>query len=109
MKGYKKVLTKLFRYVSIVINSFLLSYYLLVLSIDLYLDMTKRERRDYKINHKLAKFLCAIINTILFVNVLEIDKPILFFLINITYFFGVNTIGYILESIRHKKHKHDII
>jgi hypothetical protein len=71
--------------------------------------MTKKDKRDYKIDHILAKLLCALINTVLFVIVFEIHKPVLFYFINLTYFFGVNTLGYIIESIRGHKHKHDAI
>jgi hypothetical protein len=82
---------------------------IILLILTLRFDMTKKDKKLYSQDHKLAKFICAIINTFLFVSILEIDKPVLFFLVNLTYFFGANTLGYIIETVRGHKHKHDVI
>jgi len=103
-----KYLTKVYKCVRMVILSILLVFSLTIL-ITNEVIMTKKDKKEYFIIHKLAKFICAIINTILFMLVLDIDHPILFFIINMTYFFGTNTIAYILEAVTHKKHKHDIL
>jgi len=98
----KKVLTDFVIYGIILVIGF-------ILSIILRLGMKKRSNKHYQQDHKLAKLICAIINTILLIVVLDIDKPFLFFIINLTYFFGANTIAFCLETIRGHKHKHDII
>jgi hypothetical protein len=64
---------------------------------------------EYAVIHKLSKFLCAILNTFLFTLIFDIEHYILFFIINLTYFFGVNSIGFLLEEVLHLKHKHDLI
>lgn len=73
----------------------------------------RNNKLTYKKDHKLAKLVCLLINTLLFILYFnltnEFFKYILFFVANATYFFGVNSIGYLIESIRHHKHKHDII
>lgn len=74
--------------------------------------MTKSDK-EYRQDHKLAKLACLLINTILFILYFnltnEILKYIIFIVANATYFFGVNTIGYLIESIRNHNHKHDRI
>lgn len=69
--------------------------------------MTRKS--EYALVHKLSKLVCAIINTILFGFIFDIEHPIIFFIINLTYFFGVNTIGSIVERVLHLKRKHDLI
>ena len=103
-----KSLTKLYKRARIVILSIILVFSIALLIINEVI-MTKKEQRNYKEDHKLAKLICAIVNTFLFVSILEIDKPILFFIINLTYFFGVNSMAYIIEAVRKHKHKHDVI
>jgi hypothetical protein len=64
---------------------------------------------EYALDHKLAKLLVCILNTILFSIVFEIDHYIGFFFINATYFFGVNTVARLLEKILGHKKKHEVI
>ena len=67
----------------------------------------------YKRDHNLAKLICFLINTILFILYFNLTnetiKIILFVVANATYFFGVNTIGFIIESICKHPHKHNKI
>ena len=70
--------------------------------------MTKRERkREYNLVHRISKLICATINTVLFISIFDISHPIIFFIANITYFFGVNGISLIIEKILHMRKKHD--
>ena len=71
--------------------------------------MTKRERKDYAVTHKLAKAIAALINTILFCLILDLDHYILFGIVNFTYFFGVNTISALIEKAAHMRRRHDWI
>ena len=77
--------------------------------LDSYLGLNKEVvmRNSYPVFHKSAKLICFLVNTILGLLILEIDNAILFGVMNFTYFFGVNTIGYVLEVIFKVKHKHD--
>ena len=69
--------------------------------------MTSKHKREYAIDHKLAKLLVCIINTVLFVMVFKTEHYIGFFFINATYFFGVNTISRVLETTFSHRRKHD--
>lgn len=73
----------------------------------------KNKEKEYRKDHKLAKLICFLINTILFIIYFNLTNTvlqyILFITVNFTYFFGVNTIGYIIESIKHHKHKHEVL
>ena len=73
--------------------------------------MTKKQKKklEYAISHKLAKFICAIVNTALFEIIFKLDweQSLLFAAVNLTYFFGVNTIARIIEKFTSFKEKHD--
>lgn len=64
---------------------------------------------EYNFTHKISKLLCAVLNTFLFSLVFNIEHYILFFIINLTYFFGVNSIAFLIEKVLHLSHKHDLI
>ena len=61
----------------------------------------------YKHIHKLAKLIVCLINTVLVLVFYHSHIELLIIFINISYFFGVNTVAYVLESILHTKHEHD--
>lgn len=65
------------------------------------------KKSEYPVIHKLAKLIAAIVNTVLFTIILDIDHYILFGIINFTYFFGVNSIAYSIETIFNVRHRHD--
>lgn len=71
------------------------------------------EKQKYELDHKIGKLICFIINTVLFILYFNLDnenlKLLVFVIANATYFFGVNTISFIIESILHHRHKHNII
>ncbi len=73
--------------------------------------MTKRQQ--YETDHRIGKFICFLINSILFLLYFhltsEILKVIIFLFANATYFFGVNTISFLIETFLHHKHKHNKI
>lgn len=66
--------------------------------------MTKRHKRrrdEYNRDHKLAKlFICTIV-----ICLLLIDTRICDIIAVITWFFGVNSVQYIIEAVEHHKHK----
>lgn len=71
--------------------------------------MTKKDKVMYNQDHILAKVICCLINTLLVILYINTGSVILLILANITYFFGVNTLAYVIEAIRHHKHKHSKI
>ena len=54
--------------------------------------MTKKQSNEYRVDHKLAKLIVCLFNTALFLIVFEVNHALIFLVINITYFFGVNTV-----------------
>jgi hypothetical protein len=73
------------------------------------IDKNKKEAKEYDLAHKLGKLLCAIINSVLFALIFNVDHIFLFFLVNLTYFFGVNTFARLIERVLHYKKKHEVI
>lgn len=75
--------------------------------------MTRKNKELYNKDHKLAKLICLMINTVLFMIYFNLTNDILkimiFIVANATYFFGVNSFGYLIETIKHHKHKHNKI
>lgn len=65
------------------------------------------KKAQYAIAHKLAKFIIFAFNTSLLL--LDIDMTLALVVINFTYFFGVNSIAYLIENLLHFRHKHDKI
>ncbi len=74
-----------------------------------YFIMKKRTKRNYAHTHKIAKIILCLFNTALLVFATTYDITTLLILMNFTYFFGVNSIAYLLEVCLHLKHKHDKI
>lgn len=78
------------------------------------MSKSKKNRIEYDQDHKLAKtimFIYQVVVTVLITYVLIVENPIyilpLFIAKELGYFFGVNTVGYIIETIKHHKHKHN--
>ena len=69
--------------------------------------MTNKAQYDWA--HFRAKIVvCAIIVVLsLFHNHIPLDW--LLIIINVLFFFGVNTVAYILETVKHWNHKHNKI
>lgn len=70
---------------------------------------TKKVVKEYDLAHKLGKLICAIINTLLFVAIFKVDHYVLFFLANLTYFFGVNSVARLIEMTLNYRKKHEIL
>lgn len=69
--------------------------------------MTSKQRYNYV--HQIAKLIVCAINTILLLLSKEFDVTIILIFLNFTYFFGVNSIAYLIEAALHYKHKHNKI
>lgn len=61
--------------------------------------------KEYALTHKLSKLIvCLIVLGLLFLDGnLTVYSGIIVFV----WFFGVNSVGYLLESMLHYRHKHD--
>jgi len=70
--------------------------------------MSNKERKIiYHKDHILAKIICCLINSILVLLYVKTNSLVFLLLANVTYFFGVNSISYIIEIVRHHPHNHD--
>lgn len=67
--------------------------------------MSKKQK--YDLTHKIAKLIVFSINTALLLISEKTNLTVVLLIVNFTYFFGVNTVAYMLESILNLKHKHD--
>lgn len=63
--------------------------------------------KGYSKVHKLAKFIVCLVNTVLVLLYSQTHMELLLIFVNISYFFGVNTVAYLLESVLHLRHRHD--
>ena len=72
-------------------------------------QMYKYKPINYKSIHKLAKLIVCMFNTILLLFATHYEIITLLIIMNFTYFFGVNSVAYLLEKILHIQHKHDKI
>lgn len=64
---------------------------------------------NYDVDHKIAKLIVACIVTALITAAQLSELPVSLILNGaavFVWFFGVNTVGHIIESIRHHVHKH---
>ncbi len=72
--------------------------------------MSKNNKRIYKKDHTIAKLIVAIIVSIL-ITLAQLSSMPINLILNILaifiWFFGVNPIGYAIESLLNHKHKHD--
>lgn len=72
--------------------------------------MTNNERKIiYHKDHILAKIICCLINSILVLLYVKTNSLVFLLLANVTYFFGVSTLGYIIESVKGHQHLHEKI
>lgn len=72
----------------------------------------KRQVDHYKQDHKTAKtVICSIVIMLVMISK-YVSFPVSLIieaLAVITWFFGVNPMGYLVEKVRKHKHKHDLL
>lgn len=73
----------------------------------------EQRKNTYHRVHVTAKVIVFLINTaLLYIVYLLNDRQLTLYLLafyNATYFFGVNTVSYLIERVLHLKHLHDIV
>ena len=65
--------------------------------------------REYAKIHKASKVIVCIFNTLLLYYSTTHSMVEMLIIVNFTYFFGVNSVAYVLEGLLKMKHKHDKI
>ena len=70
--------------------------------------MTRRSKRqlEYDADHRTAKFIVAAIVCILLISGHYTGWIILDIIGVFIWFFGVNSVAYVVEEVRHHSHKH---
>ena len=72
--------------------------------------MTRKQ--EYKLDHTIGKIVILAISTALIISCVFIKQTHYLLLVlainNVLYWFGVNTIAYIVETVMHHSHKHEL-
>lgn len=66
-------------------------------------------KRQYQQNHLSAKVIVCCIQLVLVLLIDIVQTKLLILLAVVLYYFGVNTVAYLLEHIRGHRHRHDKI
>lgn len=71
--------------------------------------MSNKAEREYKQDHVIAKSIATIVLVIAVVLNRELDNVYLDVFIVIAWIWSVNSAGYLIETLRGHKHRHDKI
>ena len=73
----------------------------------------EKKTKDYKSDHMIAKIVIAIIVSVLISVAQFTESKLITLILNISgvfiWIFGINITGYLIETLRGHKHKHEII
>lgn len=69
--------------------------------------MSKKQK--YDLTHRIAKFIVFFLNTILLLLSEKYNLTYVLVIVNFTYFFGVNSIAWLIEEIFKSNHGHNKI
>ena len=64
-----------------------------------------KRRSEYHVDHVIAKLLVCAFQIGLVVAYISTDLTMLLILMTILYYFGVNTVQYLIELVKHHSHK----